>query len=137
MGGATTAVVALSGASVWLGSATTASVFNGQGVLVVSPAGLAGYVSGTAQVSGGGASGSGDVLLQINTTGGAVNASVMLGGQPVTISYSATQGNLFALSISNLILNIDNIVTVEGTITTSTFTDPTNNIAGSTSPAPG
>ena len=130
VGGATTTVLALSGASIWIGSATTASVFNGQGVLVVSPAGLAGYVSGTAQVSGGGASGSGDVLLQINTTGGAVNASVVLGGQPVTISYGASQGNLFALSISNLALNIDNIVTIEGTISTSTFTDPTNNIAG-------
>ena len=129
-GGATTTLVALSGASIWIGSATTPSVFNGQGVLVISPAGLAGYVSGTAQVSGGGASGSGDVLLQINTTGAAVNATVTVAGQPVTVNYSASQGNLFALSISNLALSIGNVVTIEGTITTSTFTDPTNKIAG-------
>ena len=128
--GATTTLVALSNASIWIGSATAASVFNGQGVLVISPAGLAGYVSGTAQASGGGASGSGDVLLQLNTTGAAVNATVTVAGQQLTITYTAGQGNLFALSISNLALTIDNIVTVEGTISTSTFTDPTNNISG-------
>ena len=121
-GGATTTLVALTDASIWVASAATPSVFNGQGVLVVSPAGLAGYVSGTAQVSGGGASGSGDVLLQINTTGAAVNATVTVAGQPVTINYTAAQGNLFAVSISNLALNIDNVVTVEGTISYSTQT---------------
>ena len=65
----------------------------------------------------GGASGSGDVLLQINTTGAAVNATVTVAGQSITINYGASQGNLFALSISNLALSIGNVVTVEGTIT--------------------
>ena len=81
--------------------------------------GVAGYVSGTGAGTSGGVSISGTVLLQINTTGGAVNASVMLGGQPVTIDYSASQGTLFSLSFSNLSLNIDNVVTIEGTITYS------------------
>ena len=35
---------------------------------------------------------------------------------------SASQGSLFSLSFSNLALNIDNVVTVEGTITYSTIT---------------
>ena len=128
-------VLAATGVSATVGSA---SLTNGQGVLVLIPAsaaagtsaGVAGYVSGTGAGSSGGVSVSGTVLLQINTTGGAVNASVMLGGQAVTIDYSASQGNLFSLSVSNLSLNIDNIVTVEGTISYATFTDPTNNISG-------
>jgi len=111
-------VLAATGVSAAVG---TASLSNGQGVLVLTSTGVAGYVSGMGAGSSGGVSISGTVLLQINTTGGAVNASVMLGGQPVTIDYSASQGSLFSLSISNLSLNIDNVVTIEGTISYSTI----------------
>ena len=62
---------------------------------------------------------------------------VMLAGQPVTIDYSASQGNLFSLSVSNLSLNIDNIVTVEGTISYSTFTTRRTTSRARTSPARG
>ena len=118
-GGATAeTVLAATGVSATLG---TASLSNGQGVLVLTSTGVAGYVSGMGAGSSGGVSISGTVLLQINTTGGAVNASVMLGGQPVTIDYSASQGSLFSLSISNLSLNIDNVVTIGGTISYSTI----------------
>ena len=127
-------VLAATGVSATVG---TASLSNGQGVLVLThDSGVAGYVSGTGAGSSGGVSISGTVLLQINTTGGAVNASVMLGGQPVTIDYSASQGTLFSLSISNLSLNIDNVVTVEGTISYSTIMPRTASPAR-TSPGPG
>src|SRR5208283_3633072 len=101
-------VLAASGVSATIGGATLS---NGQGVLVLSSSGMAGYVSGTGAGSSSGVSVSGTVLLQINTTGGAVNASVLVGGQTVMIDYGADQGNLFALSVSNLALNIDNVVT--------------------------
>ena len=118
-GSAAQTLVAASGVSASVGGA---ALTGGQGVLVLTSTGMAGYVSGTGSGSYSGVSVSGTVLLQINTTGGAVSASVLVGGQTVTVNYGASQGNLFSLSVSNLSLNIDNVVTLEGTISYSTFT---------------
>src|SRR5208283_4830071 len=107
------------------GSGTTPTLTNGQGLLVINPAGstgIAGYVSGQAQVSGSGFSAGGQVWLQINTTGGAVNESVMLAGQPLTVRYSADQGNVFNVSISGLSVNIANVVSVQGNVSLGSFT---------------
>ncbi len=53
----------------------------------------------------------------MNTTGGAVNATVSLGGQQLTVDYGVQQGQLFAVSITDLSLNIGNLVTLEGSAT--------------------
>ncbi|HZE05048.1 MAG TPA: hypothetical protein VE127_07485, partial [Solirubrobacteraceae bacterium] len=52
--GASTTLVAVSNASVWLAGASTPVVTDGQGVFVIEPTGIAGYAAGTAQLSGSG-----------------------------------------------------------------------------------
>ena len=118
--GVTTTVVGISNATVAIGGSNVLT--NGQGVLVIESTGVAGYLSGTASVAAGGVSAGGQVTLQINTTGGAVNATVTVGGQTLTINYGAGEGNVFSVSISSLSLNIDNVATLEGSISTSNVT---------------
>ena len=137
-GGATTTLVALTNASISIGSAYDAVGVQRPGRAHHQPrAGLAGYVSGTAQVEWGRRVREAATCCSRSTRRAQrVNSAVMLGGQPVTIDYGANQGNLFSLSVSGLSLNIDNVVTVEGTISYSTVT--LNGILRArTSPGPG
>ena len=121
--GTTADIVGVSNASVWLASATSPVVTGGQGVFVIQGTGVAGYVSGTASVSAGtGFTGSGQVALSINTTGGAVDQTVVFGGQTMTISFGAQEGHAFSASVSGLSLAIGTYATVSGNVTLGTFT---------------
>ncbi|MGH2928797.1 MAG: hypothetical protein ACRDL8_11400, partial [Solirubrobacteraceae bacterium] len=110
-------VAAMSGVSAWLGSNTTATFTGGQGVLVITSGGIAGYVSGYGNVGAPGVTAAGQLTLQIDTMTAAVDQTITLGGQQLTVDYGTQTSTLFSLGVSNLSLTIDNLVTVEGAIT--------------------
>ncbi len=129
--GATVTGVALSNVSAWVGSATptsgNAAFTNGQGVLVITSAGVAGYVSGSL-------SGGPDVLVQVNTTGGAVNQSFTIGGRQLSVDFGAGQPP-FSATVSNLSYTVGNFATIEGSVTlTGGFNtvNATSPVSGST-----
>ncbi len=118
--GTTTTVVGLSGVSVWIGSASSATVTNGEGLFVVSTDathhGIAGYVSGTAAAGGTGFAAGGNVIVQFNTTGMAVNASVLVGGKQLTVDYGSGQTDFMSVSISDLTIQIGQAIWLSGNV---------------------
>ncbi len=126
-GGVTETIVALSGITAYLGTSTSPAVHNGSGVLVLRAGGVAGYLSGTTSASSGSVSVSGSVLLQINTSGEAVDTSVELAGQTLSVKF-ATGDPVFALTLSDLSLTIGDFVTIEGSVT---FSNQTITVGGS------
>ena len=102
---ATTVVAGVSGITV-TNASSQSLLTNGQGLLVITSGGIAGYVSGYGQLTGQGLSGSGQVLLEINTTNGPIDQTITLGGAQLTVDYSAQQGSLFSVSVSGLQTNI-------------------------------
>ena len=67
--GAVEIVVAMTGVDAFLHAAdANPSLFDGEGALIIRSTGVAGFLSGSADIGGGGVSASGTVLLQINTT---------------------------------------------------------------------
>ena len=114
-----------------------ATLTNGTGLLVIEPVttaypkgGVAGYVSGAVSTSVAGVDAHGNGTIRFNTTGGAVNESVMLDGQQLTVDFGASEGHAFSVSVSGLSLNIDNVVTIEGNVNFTTFTDAEGDAAG-------
>ncbi|MHB1835785.1 MAG: beta strand repeat-containing protein, partial [Solirubrobacteraceae bacterium] len=115
-------VLGLSGLSVTLPSQSSPVVSNGSGLLIVQSTGIAGYVTGTAAAGTGGSSISGQVTISLNTTGGAVNQTVMLGGQQLTVAFGAGEGDVFNLSVSGLSIDIGGVATLQGNVTLGSFT---------------
>jgi hypothetical protein len=97
---------------------------NGQGALVVMSTGVAGFLSGNATAEAAGFELGGSVLLRINKTGGAVDEVITLNGQEVVIHFGADEGDVFDLSITDLSLNIANVVTIEGEVSFVSRTIP-------------
>ncbi|HET8980295.1 MAG TPA: hypothetical protein VFN87_19240, partial [Solirubrobacteraceae bacterium] len=118
--GTTTTIVGLSGVSAWIGSASSATVTNGEGLFIISSAGLAGYISGTAQAGGTGFAAGGNVIVQFNTTGAAVNATVTLGGRQLTVDYGSGQSDFFSVSISDLTIQIGQAIWLSGNVSLTT-----------------
>jgi hypothetical protein len=116
--GASTTLIGLNNVWIWLPTDTTnPTLKQGQGLLVIESGGIAGYVSGVAQVSGTGFSASGQILIRINTTGSAVHVTATVGGQQLTIDFGDNEGNVFDVSVTGLSLNIAGVVTLEGDVT--------------------
>ncbi|HRA76854.1 MAG TPA: hypothetical protein PLE12_11530, partial [Propionicimonas sp.] len=109
-------VIALSAVRAWLGAGAEPVLTDGSGVLVLRSGGVAGYLTGTAAASAGGASISGSALLAVNTTGEAIDTSVELGGRTLAVVF-ADGSPSFELSISDATLTIGDFVTVEGSVT--------------------
>ena len=126
-GGVTETLVAMTGVTAYLGSSTSASLYNGTGALVMRSDGVAGYLSGTATASTAGIQMSGSVLLQVNTTGTIVDTSIVVGGATLSIKFP-TAAQVFSLSVSNASLTIADFVTVEGSVT---FSDTSLTLGGS------
>ncbi|HXG49000.1 MAG TPA: VCBS repeat-containing protein, partial [Methylomirabilota bacterium] len=83
---------------------------NGEGAFVIRGGGLAGFMTGEAEIGGGGFSAGGSIGFRINTTGGAVNETLELNGKTLTISFT---GNVAAEFFgSDVSLNIGNFVSV-------------------------
>ncbi|MEA2959558.1 MAG: large repetitive protein, partial [Alphaproteobacteria bacterium] len=115
--GTLTTLVGLTGVKAWLGSDPSPTLTDGQGAFVLTGTGVAGYIAGTAAVSGSGFSAGGRVLLRVNTTGGAVSSTLTVGGVALPIAFTASDGSLFEISIAGGSLDIGGVVTVEGNLT--------------------
>ena len=120
--GATTTFVGVSGASLWLGNDANPTVTNGQGAFVVQSDGMAGYISGTAAFDGTGFKAGGNVAIRVNTTGDAINDTVTLNGQTLTITFGSQEGHVFSVSIDGLNVDIAGIATLEGNVNLQSFT---------------
>ena len=96
------------------------SLEQGSGAIVITEDGVAGFVTGVVGVAGGGFSLGGGVGLRFNTTGGAVDETVTVGGKNLVISFDHDQGELFALFGAGLSLKVGNFVTIEGDISFET-----------------
>ena len=75
--------------------------------------GIAGS-TGKAAFATGGVQINGRILFRMNTTGGAVDQSVVVNGRTLTVSFGAAEGDTFSVSVSDLELNIAGVVTVKG-----------------------
>src|SRR5262249_1591958 len=58
----------------------------------------------------------GRVVLRVNTTGHAVDRTLTVGGRELAIRFGESEGNVFAISISNAKINIKDTVFVEGSV---------------------
>ncbi len=105
-----------------IGLADAALTVDGQGItgasgaFVIMPTGVAGVLAGRADVAAGPVSISGDLLVRVNKTGGAVDVTVEVGGRSIPIRFGADEGDVLAVSASNLSLNIGDFVTIEGDV---------------------
>lgn len=72
----------------------------------------------------------GNIGVRVNNTGGSVDETVLVGGEPVIISFSETEGNVQAFSGSDLTLAIAGFVSVHGSFSfQKTVTGSTTEIA--------
>jgi hypothetical protein len=82
---------------------------NGQGGFIFSPDGMAGVLRVTIDASTGDPgvpSLGGDVLLQINTTGRAVNQTIAVGNTVIAIKFTAQEGRVVRFAILNASVSI-------------------------------
>ena len=56
------------------------------------------------------------MLLRVNTTGHAVDRTLTVGGRELAIRFGESEGTVFAISISNASININDAVFVEGSV---------------------
>jgi len=89
---------------------------NGQGGFIISSTGVAGVLSGEASLGVGPVAAGGTIIVRINTTGQAVDQSIVLGAREIAIRFGATEGRVFAVSVSDLTLSIGDFVTIEGNV---------------------
>ena len=93
-----------------------------EGAFVVKAGGFAGTLSGDLAVATGGASVSGRAGFRINTFTTAVNETIVVNGRPVAVVFNGTDEikmgttPFFGFFAENLVLNIGNFVTIEGTV---------------------
>ncbi|MBL9136319.1 MAG: hypothetical protein JNK85_10640, partial [Verrucomicrobiales bacterium] len=109
-------VIGLSGVSATLGNNAEAGLVDGEGAFVIKTTGVAGMVSGTANLQLGDVAAGGSVLLRVNQTGDEVDEVITVAGQPIAIRFGKGEANVFAISVSDLSLNIANVVTIEGSV---------------------
>ena len=88
------------------------TIENGQGAFVVTSGGIAGFVAGKAQATGGGFSAGADVGLRVNKTGAPVHETIDLDGQTLAIDFD-TGADTFAL-FGSARINVADFVTIEG-----------------------
>ncbi len=115
-------IVAVTGLKAYLDADATPEITNGEGAFIASPggvAGVAGFVSGTVAVGAGGAvSVSGEVLLRLNTTAGAVDQTVSVGSRTLVVKFAT--GNVIEVAVSNARITIADFISIEGSVS---FTD--------------
>ena len=93
-----------------------AMLTEGEGAFVILNSGVAGVISGKLDAAVGGLDLGARVLLRINQTGHAVDQTIELNGRSLAIRFGEEEGNVFAVSLSDLTLNIGDFVTIEGNV---------------------
>ncbi|MCW5953508.1 MAG: hypothetical protein KIT69_14735, partial [Propionibacteriaceae bacterium] len=118
--GITETVIALSNVSADIGNDGSAELTQGSGLLVLrggSASGVAGFISGKANIGAGAVAASGTVLLRINTILNAeIDTTVVLNGRTLAVKFAASASSVFSLTISEATLNIGDFVTIEGSV---------------------
>ena len=98
----------------------------GQGGFVLSSAGIAGSLRVTVAVGDPGVPTlGGDVILQINTTGAAVNQSIQVGNTNIAIKFSASEGHVVRFAILNATISLPPFFELTGDFTIQTDGDMT------------
>ncbi|HSF97082.1 MAG TPA: hypothetical protein VLA55_00205, partial [Ornithinibacter sp.] len=121
--GAAVTVIAASDVEVAVTIGTDgARLTDGEGVFVILPNGLAGYLSGRADLAAGPVSAGADILLRVNTSSGPVDTSIELAGRTLVVKFD--EGDVFEVSVSGLSLTIADFLTIEGDVS---FSDTTIN----------
>src|SRR5439155_666352 len=99
-----------------------AKLTEGEGGFVLLGSGVAGMISGKADVKAVPIDAGARILLRINNTGVAVDETILLAGRAIPIRFGAAEGAIFEVSFSGLSLNIADFVTLEGNVTFGTRT---------------
>jgi hypothetical protein len=95
---------------------------NAEGAFLVKTTGFAGQLSGDISISAGGVSAGGRAGFRINTTGATVDESFEFGGRMIALKFGAGEFSTpagtpyFNFFAENLVLNIGNFVTIEGSV---------------------
>ena len=92
------------------------SFSNGQGGFIITSAGLAGVLSGNADIGVGPVDAGGTIIVRVNNTGAAVDETIVIGSKSIDIRFGESEGDIFAVSISDLTLTIGDFVSVEGNV---------------------
>ena len=122
----TSKVVAFTGVEIFTSGSTTPLIQGGEGAFVINPGtatGFAGYLTGTLKVDSGGVKAGATGFVRVNTTGGAVDQQIEVGGRTVAVTFSSTDPS-FAVSVSSMTLEIGDFVTIEGSFTYTTVSLP-------------
>ena len=118
----TVTVVAVSDLTVVINGQT---LENGRGAFVFDASGVAGFISGTAQLDLLGFSAGGSIGVHFNNTGGAVDESVQVAAETFLIQFAIDEADLIAFFGAGLSIDIGGFVTIEGNVS---FTDAGNDI---------
>ena len=87
---------------------------DGEGAFVLRQDGLAGILRGSLALAVPGVSAGSEIFLRINNTGAAVAETITLGADELAIEFSAVEGNVFTVVLSDLSLVIGDLVYIEG-----------------------
>src|SRR5437773_2197565 len=114
--------IVLSDVKVTLSGSSDPILAAGTGAFVIKPTGVAGFLSGTAALASSGISVGGSVLLRVNKTGHAVDEVITVNGANFVIRFREDEGNVFAISVTALSLDIGGVLAIEGSVSFSTAT---------------
>src|SRR5207245_539112 len=114
--------IVLSDVKVTLSGSSNPILAAGTGAFVIKPTGVAGFLSGTAALASSGISVGGSVLLRVNKTGHAVDEVIVVNGANFVIRFREGEGDVFAISVTDLSLDIAGVLSIEGSVSFSTAT---------------
>ncbi|MDB4265285.1 LEPR-XLL domain-containing protein, partial [bacterium] len=103
---------------------------DGQGVFVLRQDGLAGILKGSLALEVPGVSAGADIFLRINNTGGALSETVTLGADELDLIFSASEGNVFTVVLSDASLTIGELIYIDGSFSFTNSGD--NQVVGAT-----
>ncbi|MDB4408599.1 LEPR-XLL domain-containing protein, partial [Akkermansiaceae bacterium] len=103
---------------------------DGEGVFLLSPDGLAGILKGSLALDVPGVSAGAEIFLRINNTGGAVSETITLGADELDLIFSASEGNVFTVVLSEASLAIGDLIFIEGSFSFTNSGD--NQVVGAT-----
>ena len=89
-------------------------LIDGEGAFVLRPNGLAGSLKGVLDLEVPGVAAKTEIFLRINNTGDAISEIITLGADELLIDFKANEGRIFTAILSDLNIEIDNFVYIEG-----------------------
>ena len=96
---------------------------DGEGGFIVTSTGIAGVLTGTIDIQGGGVQVGGRLGLRVNKTGHAVDETITLGTHAIAIKFDANEVDIFSFYGSGLSFNVGDFITIEGNISFTSLAD--------------